>query len=57
MTVPFAWRAHLTAATIEPLASEIIAAVEALGFSLVRLPEKPDFAPPSDLVALLGVEG
>jgi hypothetical protein len=24
---------------------------------LVRLPEKPDFAPPSDLVALLGVEG
>jgi Lhr-like helicase len=57
ITLPFAWRAHLTAATVQPLATEIVTAVEALGFSLVRLPERPDSAPPSDLATLLGVEG
>jgi hypothetical protein len=56
VTLPFAWRAHLTAATVEPPATEIATAVEALGFSLVYLPARPGSAPPSDLVALLGVE-
>ena len=49
------WRAHLAAATIQPLAPDRQAAIEAMGFSVVTLPETPGVAPPKELLDLLGV--
>jgi hypothetical protein len=55
--LPFAWRAHLAAASMSPVEPQARAAAEALGFAIALLPEAPGETPPSELVALLGATG
>jgi Lhr-like helicase len=55
-TLFLAWRSHLIAASAHPLTPELVAAVEALGFTAVYLPETPGDLPPADLARLLGIK-
>ena len=55
-TLHLAWRSHLIAASAQPLTPELVAAVEALGFTAVHLPETPGDLPPADLARLLGIK-
>ena len=53
--LPLTWRAHLTAAAIGSVDLQARASAEALGFSVVLLPETPGDMPPSELLELLGI--
>lgn len=54
LNLPLAWRSRLVAASFEPLSSEVLLAVESLGFVVVSLPEIPGLEPPSELAEVLG---
>jgi hypothetical protein len=47
--LPLAWRAHLAAATFEPVGDGVRAALEALGFEVATVPDKPGDTPPREL--------
>ncbi|MBV9203307.1 MAG: DUF1998 domain-containing protein, partial [Alphaproteobacteria bacterium] len=51
--LPLAWRAHLAAAAFEPVDDSARAALEALGFAVITVPDKPDDAPPPGLAEML----
>ena len=51
---PMVWRSHLVVATEFALTPEQQSAVEALGFSVVRLDDSSE--PPTELRRLLGVQ-
>jgi hypothetical protein len=51
--LPLAWRTHLAAAVFEPVGNDTRAAVEALGFAVATVPDKPGDAPPPELAEML----
>jgi hypothetical protein len=53
-TFSMAWRAHLPAAAIGAVDPETRAEAEALGYTIVILPDTPGEQPPPELVNLLG---
>lgn len=55
VVLPLAWRQALVAASFGPAPAEVRSGVEALGFALVELPERPGDHPPEDLLDMLGI--
>jgi hypothetical protein len=53
IVLPFAWRAHLAAAVFGPVGNDTRAALDALGFAVVTVPEKPGDTPPPELAEIL----
>jgi hypothetical protein len=51
--LPLAWRPHLAAAAFEPVGDNTRAALEALGFAVMTVPDQPSDAPPPELAAIL----
>ena len=51
--LPLVWRAHLAAAAFEPIGDDVRAALDALGFAVATVPEKPGDTPPRELVEML----
>ena len=51
--LPLAWRAHLAAAAFEPVGDGTRAALEALGFEVITVPDKPGDTPPPELAEML----
>jgi hypothetical protein len=54
--LPLAWRAYLTVADTKSVDAETRAALENMGFTIIRLHEFPGTEPPPELVALLGIK-
>lgn len=55
-TMRFVWSSHLVAASDGPLADDDMAAIEALGYSVISLPSEPDAASIASLRSVLGVD-
>jgi hypothetical protein len=51
--LPLAWRAHLAAAAFGPVAHGVRAALEALGFGVITVPDEPGDTPPPELAEML----
>jgi hypothetical protein len=51
--LPLAWRAYLAAAAFEPVGDVARAGLEARGFVVIRVPDEPGDAPPSELAEIL----
>jgi hypothetical protein len=51
--LPLAWRAHLAVAVFGPVGDNTHAALEALGFTVATVPDKPGDKPPPELAELL----
>jgi hypothetical protein len=51
--LPLTWRAHLAAAAFAPVGDGARSALEALGFSVATIPDKPGDAPPPELAEML----
>jgi hypothetical protein len=51
--LPLAWRAHLAAAAFEPVGDGARAALEALGFAVITVPDEPGDTPLPQLAEML----
>jgi hypothetical protein len=51
--LPLAWRAHLAAAVFGPVGNDTRAAIEALGFMVMTVPDEPGDTPPPELADML----
>lgn len=52
--LPLAWRAHLVTAVFAPVGNDTRTALEARGFTVATIPEKPGDTPPPELEEMLG---
>jgi Lhr-like helicase len=54
VVLPLAWRSYLAAAAYEPIDPSTRDALEARGYTVVTVPDRPGDGPPSELAAMLG---